>query len=68
MDRTVAEQLMAIYAKVGVALSEADPLLRALPEDERRPHLQALGTMMADLWMKLQSPIVREYKELDPDQ
>ncbi len=67
MDRATAEKLMAAYAKIGAALNEADPLLRALPEAERIPHLRAMGGIMADLWLKLQWPIVREHPELDPD-
>jgi hypothetical protein len=67
MDRATAEKLMAIYAKIGAALNEADPLLRGLPEAERSAHLRAVGGVMADLWHDLQWPIVREYPELDPD-
>ena len=67
MDRATAEKLMAIYAKIGEALNEADPLLRALPEAERTPHLRAVGGVMSGLWHDLQWPIVREHPELDPD-
>lgn len=67
MDRDTAEKLMAIYARLGAVLNEADPLLRPLPEEERLPYLRALGGMMGDLWIDLQWPIVREHPELDPD-
>lgn len=68
MDRTSAETLMAIYARLGAVINEADPVLRALPDpQERSAHLRALGDMMGDLWCKLQLPIVREHRDLDPD-
>jgi hypothetical protein len=68
MDRATAEQLMGIYQRLGAVLNEADPVIRALPDAaERSAHLHALGTMMGDLWFKLQLPVVREYRDLDPD-
>jgi hypothetical protein len=68
MDRVTAERLIAIYHRMGGALNEADPLLRTLPDAiERREHLQALGTMMQDVWLNLMLPIVRQHPDLDPD-
>ncbi len=68
MDRLTAEKLMAIYRRLGDVLNEAEPLLRTLPdESERIAHQRALGSMMADVWIELMLPIVREHKELDPD-
>jgi hypothetical protein len=43
-------------------------VIRSIPDEaERRPHLVALGTMMGDLWFKLQLPVVRAHRDLDPD-
>ena len=68
MDHTTAEKLMAIYHRVGNLLNEADPLIRAIPDEaERQEHLQALGTLMQDVWLRLVAPIVREHRDLDPD-
>lgn len=67
MDHSTAKQLMAVYERLGTVMSEADPILRSLPEDERIPHLRNLGAMMCDLWFKLQLPVVREHRDLDPD-
>ena len=67
MDRHIAESLLAIYERMGASMNEANGLLRQLPEEERREHLRALGTMMQDLWLNLQLPIVREHRDLDPD-
>ncbi|MEW7847765.1 hypothetical protein AB2N08_03600 [Massilia aurea] len=67
MDHDTARQLMAIYTRAGAVLSEADPLLRTLPEDERLPYLRTLGAMYGDIWFNLQLPIVREHRDLDPD-
>jgi hypothetical protein len=67
MDRNSAEQLMGIYGRISAGLNEANDVVRLLPETERVPHLHALGSVMADLWLKLQLPIVREHRELDPD-
>lgn len=67
MDHSTAKQLMAVYERLGAALSEADPILRTLPEEERSPHLRNLCAMMGDLWFKLQLPVVREHRDLDPD-
>lgn len=67
MDHATAQKLMAIYTRMGAAMNEADPILRALPEAERSAHLRNLGEMMGDLWFKLQLPVVREHRDLDPD-
>jgi len=68
MDHSTAEKLMSIYARLGAVMSEADPLIRALPDKaERNKHLRALGTMMQDVWVELMAPIVRERRDLDPD-
>jgi hypothetical protein len=68
MDRSTAEKLMVMYHRVSEALNQAEPVLRAIPEEqERKRHLRALGTMMADVWTELMAPIVREHPELDPD-
>jgi hypothetical protein len=68
VDRVTAEELMSIYDRVGSALNDAEPLIRALPDaSERSAHLQALGTMMQDVWLKLMLPIVQQHRELDPD-
>ncbi|WP_154668342.1 hypothetical protein [Pseudoduganella violaceinigra] len=67
MDRIKAEELMGIYGRVAAALNDATYLVLSLPEAERATHLQALGPFMADLWLKLQLPIVREHRDLDPD-
>ena len=67
MDRKSAEQLMAIYASVSANLNEASEFVHSLPEAERAPHLHGLGRVMADLWLELQLPVVREHRELDPD-
>ena len=67
MDVESAEHLMEIYERVSGALSEAHDVVAALPEPERALHMRALGDAMADLWLKLQLPIVREHRQLDPD-
>jgi hypothetical protein len=67
MDLKSAEHLMAIYERVSGALSDAHDVVVALPETERTLHMRALGDAMADLWLKLQLPIVREHRQLDPD-
>lgn len=59
---------MEIYFRLGNALNEADPIIRAIPnETERSQQLHALGMLMANVWLELQAPIVRQYPELDPD-
>jgi hypothetical protein len=65
MDRATAEKLMSIYKRLGMILNEVDSVITTLPEDERKAHARGLGGMMADLWINLQSPIVREHPELD---
>jgi len=68
MDRSTAEKLMAIYRRLGATLNEADPLIRRIADEaERKQHLHVLGTMMQDVWLQLMTPIVREYRDLDPD-
>ena len=68
MDRTAAERLMHIYAGIGDLLNEATEVVGTPEdEDEQKLHRRAIGTMMGDLWLSLQLPIVREHRELDPD-
>lgn len=58
---------MAVYKRIGELINEADPIIRTLPEAEQSEHLRGLGDMMGHLWIKLQLPVVREHKDLDPD-
>ncbi len=67
MDLKNAEHLMAIYERVSGELNNAHDVVVALPEPDRALHMRALGDAMADLWVKLQLPIVREHPQLDPD-
>jgi hypothetical protein len=67
MDHATARKLMDMYTRAGAVLSEADDVLRTLPEEERSPHLRALGGMHGHLWFDLQVPVVREHRDLDPD-
>lgn len=67
MDHATAQKLMAVYAKMGPVITEADDLIRTLPEAERSAHLHGLAGMMQQLWFNLQLPIVREHRDLDPD-
>lgn len=67
MDHTSAVQLIAIYEKVSAALNEGNDFVRKLPETEQAQHLQGLASVMRDLWLQLQLPVVREHRDLDPD-
>jgi hypothetical protein len=67
MDQSTAQQLMSMYARMGKIMNEADCLIRTLPDIERSEHLRALAGLVDHLWSALQHPIVREYKDLDPD-
>lgn len=67
MDHSTAQKLMDVYKRVGEAINEADNIIRTLPENEQTAHLRGLGDMMGHLWFKLQLPVVREHKDLDPD-
>lgn len=58
---------MAVYKHMGEVMNEADSIIRTLPENERTEHLRGLGDMMGDLWFKLQLPVVREHRDLEPD-
>jgi hypothetical protein len=67
MDHSTAQKLMAVYKRLGEVINEADSIIHTLPEAERSEHLRGLASMMGDLWFKLQLPVVREHKDLDPD-
>ncbi len=68
MTRDDAERLMRIYSNIGDLLNSADPIIRNISnENERKRLLRPLGHMMADLWLKLESPIVKQFPDLDPD-
>jgi len=67
MDHATAQKLMSIYERLNAVINEADPVMRTLPDAERTGHLRALGDLMGHVWFKLQLPIVREHRDLDPD-
>ena len=67
MDQDTAQKLMALYQRIGLALSEADTVIRTLPQPERLEHLTGLADTVMQIWNKLQLPVVRQYPELDPD-
>lgn len=67
MDFSTGQQLMAVYARIGNSMNEADEIMRTLPEAERSAHLRALAGMVDYVWRNLQAPIVREHRSLDPD-
>lgn len=67
MDHSTAQKLMLAYDRMGIVINEADAIMRTLPEIERHEHLRNLAGMMEHLWFKLQLPIVREHRDLDPD-
>ncbi|MGK5040712.1 hypothetical protein ACQ4WQ_10245 [Janthinobacterium sp. GB1R12] len=67
MDYATAQQLMSTYARMGKIINEADSLIRTLPDAERSEHLRALAGLINHLWFTLQHPIVRQYRDLDPD-
>lgn len=67
MDYSTAQQLMSMYDRMGKIINEADNIIRTLPDIERTENLRALAGLITQLWFTLQLPIVREYKDLDPD-
>lgn len=67
MDHSTAQQLMSMYERMGKIINEADSIIRTLPDIERSEHLRALAGLVNHLWFTLQFPIVREYRDLDPD-
>jgi hypothetical protein len=67
MEHSTAQKLMSIYERLSAVMNDADQVMRTLPEPERIEHLRALGGLMGDVWFKLQLPIVREHRDLDPD-
>lgn len=67
MDYSTAQQLMSMYERMGKIINEADNVIRTLPDIERTENLRALTGLINHLWSTLQHPIVRQYKDLDPD-
>jgi hypothetical protein len=67
MEYATASRIMSIYKDLGAVISEADSVIRTLPEAERGTHLRALAGLVDYVWLNLQRPIVHQYKDLDPD-
>jgi hypothetical protein len=69
MDRAIAIKLMEIFEnKIGTALSEATKLIGSLPDvDEQKLMRRGVAEMMDTLFVDLQVPIIRQYRDLDPD-
>jgi hypothetical protein len=69
VEKEAAQRLMKIFSEAGESLNLADPIIRNISdEEERTTLLRALGGLMADIWIKLESPIVRQFPDLDPDE
>ena len=58
---------MATYERLRTGMAEASAIMWQLPEGERKDHLQAIGSLMQDLWLNLQRPVVAEHPELAPN-
>ena len=68
MKKEDAKQLMAIYDTIGLALSDAVNILHNIEDKaELKRYLYPLGEVMADIWSKLQKPIVNNFPDLNPD-
>lgn len=68
MNREDAKALYEIYERALAVLSEAEPVLRALPEgEEKSQYWQAHGRIIVDILSKLRAPIVIQYRDLDTD-
>lgn len=66
MKQEEAAAIHAIYERALEVLSEAEPLILGLPdEEERRIALRSYGQAMVEILSSLRAPLVREYPELD---
>lgn len=66
MKQEEAAAIHAIYERALEVLSEAEPLILGLPdEEERRIALRSYGQAMVEILSSLRAPLVQEYPELD---
>lgn len=65
MKQEEAAAIHAIYERALEVLSEAEPLILGLPdEEERHIALRSYGQAMVEILSSLRAPLVREYAEL----
>ena len=68
MEKSTASKVIQSVLQLSDPLNDLDELLRTLPDDdERKALLRSLGSVMAELYIGLIRPLVRQYPDLDPD-
>ncbi|EJE50065.1 hypothetical protein PMI14_05351 [Acidovorax sp. CF316] len=66
MKQEEAAALYEIYERALAVLSEAEPVIQALPDDEeRRSAFRSHGEVIVKVLSSLRAPLVREYPALD---
>lgn len=68
MDKNLAEKLMATLNAASDKLNEAAAVVEMISDhDEKRRFKASIAELMADVYIKLMKPIIREHKDMDPD-
>ena len=68
MDKALATKLIEQCRRIDDTLSVATALAAEIADDEeRKRYLRAIADIIADVFVTLIRPIVKEYPELDPD-
>ena len=69
MDKSPASKVITAVLQLSDQLDDIHEQLQALPEDaEQDALLRALGSVMFELDSGLIRPLVRQHRDLDPDQ
>ena len=68
MERNIAEKLMKIFCSLGNPLNEASKIVEQISDEKERTIMRrGLGEIMARIFTELETHIIRQYPEFDPD-
>ncbi|MBV9751729.1 MAG: hypothetical protein JO188_04340 [Hyphomicrobiales bacterium] len=68
MRKELASAIMEATQKFSPHFAELDGLIRTIEDEaERKSFLDGLGRVMLKMIDKIQMPIIRQHRELDPD-
>ena len=68
MNKDLATEIMAATAKVGAELNKVSDIIEQISDiPERTKFRRGIAGLMADIFIKIERPIIQEHPELDPD-
>jgi len=68
MEKALATELMRSSMALGASLNAIAEVIEQISDErEKRLFRRAIAELMADVYIKIEAPIIREHEDLDPD-